>query len=92
MNFYLLFVLYFVLHLLIINVNSEGIFHYNPNDLYNYKLYRKFNYDYVEIIYNKMQCNNWKDIIMYENTTKLIPEEKTVLLKFVEEKFKTLNG
>ena len=83
MNLYLLFVLHFLLHLLIINVNSESIFHYNTNDLYNYKLYKSFNYDYVEIIYNKMHCNNWKDIIMYENTTKLIPEENRILYTYL---------
>jgi len=61
-----------------VNVNGESIFHYDLAELNNYKLFNGFDFDFVEIIYNKMQCNNWNDIIIYENITRFIPEEKRI--------------
>ncbi len=65
------------------NVNSESIFHYNLVELNNYKLFNGFDFNYAEIMYNKMQCNSWKDIHMYENITKIIPEENRILYTYL---------
>ena len=82
----LLFGYYFLLLLIVgvnVNVNAESIFHYNPKELNNYKLFNGFDFDTVEIMYNKMQCNSWKDMTMYENITKLIPEENRIFFVYL---------
>ena len=66
-----------------VNVNGESIFHYDLAELNNYKLFNGFDFDFVEIIYNKMQCNNWNDIIIYENITRFIPEEKRIFSAYL---------